>query len=265
MNPTPAQEASDAMMRVAALSPDDRASTSRKRGGASRVQILTLLQASQDDLSVEELSEDSGLHVNTIRGHIDVLLAGGHVESVQAEPQGRGRPKLKYRAVPNPDSPYEDLSRALGATLTDAQSAELARQAAARWAEQIPPVAPADTPDEAVDQAADALRGAGFAAAISPLGDSITLGSCPYAELVAEHPIICDIHTELLSSILEDTKQDVAVAGVDVWVKPGVCQARLTRVDLSPTRTATPGALDGAKPDLKESSTPAPSTDKDPS
>ena len=120
MEPTPAQEASNALIRVAALSPDDRPGTSRKRGGASRVQILTLLQASEVDLSAEELSENSGLHVNTIRGHIDVLLAGGHVESVQAQPHGRGRPKLKYRAVPNPDSPYEDLSRALSATLTDA-------------------------------------------------------------------------------------------------------------------------------------------------
>jgi predicted ArsR family transcriptional regulator len=100
----------------------------------------------------------------------------------------------------------------------------------------------ASTPDQAVDQAVESLRAVGFSAEASPLKDSITIGACPFAALVDEHPIICAIHTELLSTVLSASGQEVEVEAMDVWVTPTLCRARLARPDQTPARTIDPKA-----------------------
>ncbi|HZL81066.1 MAG TPA: hypothetical protein VFC06_03895, partial [Demequina sp.] len=82
----------------------------------------------------------------------------------------------------------------------------------------------------------------------STLGDSITIGTCPYASLIAEHPVICDIHTELLATVLNAAGQGVGVEAMDVWVKPTLCRARLDRPDISPARSITVSPADLTEP-----------------
>ena len=77
----------------------------------------------------------------------------------------------------------------------------------------------------------------GFEAVRNPVGDEITLRACPYAELVHEHPVICDIHAELLGEVLARTTQPVTLASLDVFPRPGLCVAHLRRPDVDPEWT----------------------------
>ena len=72
------------------------------------------------------------------------------------------------------------------------------------------------------------------------MGDAITVTDCPYADLVDDNPVICDIHTALVVRLLNQTGQPVTVESMDVWARRGMCVARLNRPDIVPARVITP-------------------------
>ncbi|MBI1352151.1 MAG: helix-turn-helix domain-containing protein [Actinomycetales bacterium] len=203
----------------------------------SRDRIRGVLQASEVPVTVEQIAEQTGLHPNTVRGHLDVLIASGSVVREPAGPAGRGRPKWLYSASGSSASAVQFLAEALSAQLARADRPSLADQAAKRWADALPTLPKASDPDEAVAEAADALNRLGFTADVCRAGVAIDLTDCPYADLVDENPVICDIHTALVIRLLEQTGQPVTVESMDVWARPGLCRAHLNRPDLQPAWT----------------------------
>ena len=201
-------------------------------GGDSRAAVLGFIESSADSVRVEEIAEAVGLHPNTVRGHLDALLAAKRVTRTPDQRSTRGRPHWLYTATAS--TTVRELSRALDQELDRASASEVSRLAAATWAEIGPDVQGAATPDEAVDRATEALTGLGFDAVRNTVGDEITLRACPYADLVREHPVICDIHAELLGEVLTRTRQPVTVEGLDVFPRPGLCVAHLRRPDTDP-------------------------------
>jgi predicted ArsR family transcriptional regulator len=201
----------------------------------SRDNISRILAEAQAPMTVEEISELTGLHVNTIRTHLEVLRAGGKVERTRQAAEGRGRPKWLYAPAKTKD-PYHRLAAQLTKALAQADS-ETAEEAAQRWrgADHIA-AQPAETADEAVAVAAAALQQLGFEIEVSPVGDTVYLSGCPYAALVADHPIICDIHANALEQVLAGTEQDVRLGELDIYPRPGVCVAHLKRGDTKPAR-----------------------------
>lgn len=185
-----------------------------------------------EPVTVEQVATTTGLHANTVRGHLDVLLATGEIAREAADSHGRGRPRWLYRATGPAASPYQFLADALTVQLVRTHDPLLADAAAERWAHALPDLPVAATPDEAVDEATDALNRLGFAAERSALGDAISVTRCPYAELVEQSPVICDIHTALVVRLLDQTGQPVTVSSMEVWARPGMCVARLNRPDL---------------------------------
>ena len=81
----------------------------------------------------------------------------------------------------------------------------------------------------------------GFDVEVAPTRDTIYLTACPYASLVDEHPVICEIHARAVEQVLDGTGQDVRLKALDVFPRPGVCVARLNRTDVAPAWTV-PGA-----------------------
>lgn len=201
----------------------------------SRENISRILQEASAPMTVEDISELTGLHVNTIRTHLEVLRAGGKVERTRQPAAGRGRPKWLYAPAKSKD-PYQRLAGQLGKAL-ESVDAETAEAAAARWrgADRVAQQ-PVETPDEAVAVAAASLKQLGFEVEVSPVGDTVYLSGCPYAALVAEHPVICDIHANALEQVLAGTEQDVRLATLDIYPRPGVCVAHLKRDDTAPAR-----------------------------
>lgn len=201
----------------------------------SREQILRLIQDADQPLGVEEISSATNLHANTIRTHLEVLRAGGRIERARSNPGGRGRPKWLYFAI-DANDPYHQLAGELTAALGAADH-KTASAAAQRWraADHVAHLS-ADTRDDAVAVAASALERLGFDVEVSPVGDAVYLGGCPYASLIAANPVICDIHARAVEQVLAGTGQDVHLASMDVFPRPGVCVAHLRRADLTPQR-----------------------------
>lgn len=217
------------LARLAALAPQ------RHVDGDTRGLIQRLVADSEEPASVEWLCERTKLHPNTVRGHLEVLVASGQMERIPGPKRGRGRPPMLYRAVSAQGALYSELVATLDEQLDGATDAALVDDAASRWAEAVADSADkAASPDEAVDVAAAALDRLGFSAEVSPVGDSITLQNCPYVELVHDQPVICDIHTALLRDLLERTGQPVTVGDMEVFPAPGMCRAHLERPDRRP-------------------------------
>lgn len=227
----------DALRRVAALG--DGADAANVLSGSRRV-ILDALRGASGPLTVEELAEQTGLHTNTARHHLDVLAAAELVERAAAPPSGRGRPKILYSVSAAALAPFAELSAFLQRALDGGEEDSVAVEAARRWLASVPPVGAAEDIDGAVAAAVDSLRAVGFDAQSDAVGDTIVVSQCPYASLIAEHPMICTVHAELVAGVLRRTEQDVTLAGFDVWVRPGVCRARLSRPDAAPTFVAEP-------------------------
>jgi hypothetical protein len=143
---------------------------------------------------------------------------------------------MLYRSAEPEPSVYQDLVSTLVAQLGRNADSPLIQEAATKWADVVDRPAVATDIDMALDQAVSALDQLGFVARVSPVGDSITLASCPYADLIADQPVICDIHTALLQELLDRTGQPVSVAQMQVWAASGVCRSRLSRPDRRPAR-----------------------------
>jgi predicted ArsR family transcriptional regulator len=202
-----------------------------------RTRISEFILGAAEPVTVAQIVEFTGLKSNTLRGHLDILIATGAVAREAAESTGRGRPRWLYYCAPADLSPYQILADALAVQLTAATDPSVAAAAAQRWARTLPRLATAHSPDEAVNEATQALNDLGFQATATELGDAISVTQCPYAELVADHPVICDIHGALLNQLLDQTGQDVSVDSLEVWARKGVCVARLNRPDIQAART----------------------------
>ena len=208
----------------------------------SRDNILRIVRESEQRLSVEDIAKVANLHVNTVRTHLEVLRAAGKVERTRELTAGRGRPKWLYSTAAEEDR-YSQLASDLSQTLSDSTDPALAVQAARRWRESDRVAKEsAATPDEAVTIAARSLGRLGFEVDVSPVGDAIYLGRCPYAALIADNPVICDIHAHAVEQILAGTGQPVALASVDVFPRRGVCVAHLHRPDVGPQRVVAGSA-----------------------
>lgn len=210
---------------------------------ASRDAVFRAISEAGEPIPIDGICAKTALHANTVRPHLDVLLATGRITREQGRSVGRGRPRWLYRPVETDAMRQRTkLADALVQALQGADSAELARAAAGRWAEQLDPdhrPGPAQTADDAVLAAADSLTRLGFETTVTPLGDRIDLRSCPYADLVADRPVICDIHAALVLQLLEASGQPVELERFDVFPRPGVCTAHLRRGDQRPVRTIT--------------------------
>ncbi len=220
-----------ALARISVLR-GERDSGAPVGGGDSRSAILAFIEAAGGVVRVEEISEGVGLHVNTVRGHLDALLASGRITRIPDQRSSRGRPHWLYSATSA--ASIRELGRALEVELDSSTAPEVARRAAAGWAKAFPVPEPAASIDEAVEQATTALSAFGFDAVRNPVGDEVTLRACPYASMVEEQPVICDIHAALLTEVLARTEQPVTLDRLDVWPRPGLCVAHLTRPDTDP-------------------------------
>lgn len=175
-----------------------------------------------------------------MRGHLEVLGAAGIIGREQGQRESRGRPPWLYRVVETPlMTERRQLAAELAQELDHSQLPELAEIAAEKWAEQVNTAystLTAQNPDELVREAGRSLTNLGFEVTINPVGDRIDLAGCPYADLIDDHPVICDIHAAFLDQLFDNGPGEVSLNRLQVWVKPGVCSALLNRADLAPAR-----------------------------
>jgi predicted ArsR family transcriptional regulator len=87
------------------------------------------------------------------------------------------------------------------------------------------------TDEQAVDELTRLLDEEGFAAEAH--GRQIHMRRCPFHELAETNPgVVCGVHRGLLSGALEELASGLEVDGLDVFVRPDLCVARLREREL---------------------------------
>jgi predicted ArsR family transcriptional regulator len=238
---------------------DDRASERTQTHGAlavaSRLRLLDALRTSDRPLDVRELAAACGLHVTTVRFHLEVLADAGLVTSQSGQSGTRGRPRRLYipasRAVATGGpTGYELLSGILAAHWTGNRDerAQRAEQAGWAWAgqrESGPTVAATTLAEARVDdttldgttlgEAAVHVNAVfaelGFDPELVRDGDTlhIRLHACPFRAVAVTHPeVVCSIHLGLLRRTLADVDAPPASVSLQPFVQPHLCLAQIS-------------------------------------
>jgi predicted ArsR family transcriptional regulator len=208
---------------------------------ASRLRLLDALRASDRPLDARELAAACGLHVTTVRFHLDVLTDAGLVTSRAGQSGTRGRPRRLYtpasRAIaPGGHTGYELLSAILAAHWAGDRDerAQRAEQAGWAWAGQREPApaptAAAATLAEAAVHVNAVFAELGFDPELARDGETlqIRLHACPFRAVAATHPeVVCSIHLGLLRRTLADVAAPPTAVSLQPFVQPHLCLAQI--------------------------------------
>lgn len=188
----------------------------------NRVRLLGAVQE-HPDLSLKELAEAVGLHINTVRDHLGVLSAEGLV-SARPRPCGtRGRPPTVFRAVDdaemNPAAQKRiDQARTLGPVLRRIGMTcqpERVRELGEDAGEQF------ETLVEHLDDSG-----------LEPVADEtdlrVSLAACPHLQLDGDkRTMACAVHARLLRDILAQVPGPLTIDEVEPFLTPNSCELRL--------------------------------------
>ena len=201
-----------------------------------RREVLRLLRASTDPMSILAIADALNVHPNTVRFHLDVLVSDGQVEQVAPGRKGPGRPPLMFQAVRQMDRGGTRRYRLLAEVLSTALAAERnsgdkARAAGRVWGLRMEPPPDPDTGAEgAVDRLVEMLDELGFAPERRATNgkQQIGLRHCPFLELAeSQTAVVCPIHLGLMQGAMETWGAPVTVGRLEAFVEPDLCLAHI--------------------------------------
>lgn len=192
----------------------------------SRVRILHLLfEASAGDgraeLTIEQLSEATDLHANTVREHLQRLIEGGYVIQSSERRKTRGRPRTLYSAAtgtPEASSPVARDKVAEAARRGDMmrrimaeEGSELGREATYQ-----------------LDALIEHLEESGFEPVVDEEELTVDLAPCPLVVSRPEHrQMLCHVHLGLMQGVLTQAGGPVATDCVRAAARPEDCSVQL--------------------------------------
>lgn len=215
-------------------------------------------------LSAGELALGVGLHVTTVRFHLDQLVAAGLVEAAFQRRGGAGRPRKVYTVAPGSLADVDpagelDSLRMLSGLLAGALSAGYSGSAPSpvevgrRWAREHVPADPSDAPADSpgrwlskVGRMIDVLQRWGYTPELTTTGGgrtaSVTLAHCPFLDLARSNTaVVCGIHRGLIVGSLEQFGETETEVGLEPFVGPTTCVAHVsTRTRFRTTASKEP-------------------------
>ncbi|MEP7035528.1 MAG: helix-turn-helix domain-containing protein [Dermatophilaceae bacterium] len=213
----------------------------------SRMAMLELLRMRAEPLGVDEVARHIGLHQNTVRSHLDLLVDSGLAIRRREAPSGPGRPRVVYEATSpsEGESSYQLLAEVLTQHLvanTESPGQE-AVKAGQSWArslgrgkhagegpEQSEARAAPLGEEAAVERVVRMLGSMGFAPELSPERTSIRLHRCPFRELAeSRSDVVCGAHLGIIQGALAELGAPVTATRLFPFVEPGLCIATLAR------------------------------------
>lgn len=204
----------------------------------SRARILAEL-ADEGPLDARELAERVGLHVNTVRVHLNALADAGFVGSETQPPAGRGRPRVAYHATAAAGEEGGRRYRLLAEILTalvarfGSEATEQLEEVGEAWGRYLvasPPPYASLGEEQAVEKVIELLAELGFEPRLehAARGRRILMRPCPFLELAREHEdVICPIHLGLMRGALGELGARTRATKLEPFVRPDLCVARL--------------------------------------
>ncbi|HET8658074.1 MAG TPA: helix-turn-helix domain-containing protein [Micromonosporaceae bacterium] len=220
----------------------------RALGSASRVAILRLVRTAPDGVTIADATAQTGLHLSTVRAHLDRLVETGLLVKARSGGGVPGRPAWRYRAAapdPAPGS-YRGLAAALldhlGSGTGDGRSA--ATRVGEAWGRRLAAEEPGAAPADGLLRVLDWL---GFAPAPAPApaaapggaaAAEMHLHACPFLELVADNPeVMCGLHLGVVRGVLAGLGSGAAdAAALEPFGAPAACVVRVP-AEPGPDRT----------------------------
>jgi predicted ArsR family transcriptional regulator len=240
------------------------------RGSDSgRRRVLDGLRAAPAGLGVTALAEQVGLHPNTVRFHLNRLVAAGLATRQVEQPHRPGRPRLTFSAAEGQDEDssrrnYQLLADMLAGHLAEVapdpagQAADLGR-AWGRYLAVRPAPGRRVTTEESTGELLRVLDDIGFSPALetgpaapgtdaapepgraSPGTDAaaleaggvdtrVLLRHCPFVEVARAHrEVVCAVHLGVMQGVLDELRAPLAATELNPLVEPSLCVAHLSR------------------------------------
>ena len=197
-------------------------------------------------LTAAELAERLGLHVTTVRFHLDQLVRVGMLSTDFV--RGRvGRPRKIYSLPPaqqvqSAGDAFEALSVVLAEAWPGGGDEVTPREAGRRWVHRhlpqrgpVPP--PAATPGEwlaKLGTAFDMFLQWGYQPELRTMGNGrtveLTLRDCPFLDMAASRPdVVCGVHHGLVCGAMEMAGEPTADVVVHPFVSPRTCTVQITQ------------------------------------
>lgn len=206
--------------------------------------------APTEGLSASDLAEQLGLHVTTVRFHLDQLIAGHLVTSHFKRGQGAGRPRKLYAVAhgsldaERSEHSFALLSEVLVQSFTDTDEALTPEELGARWGhrrvrqEQLDgtQTEPAKTPGQwlgKIGRMVDILGEWGYTPEVSTTDSGhtarVALHDCPFADLARDNTaLVCGIHRGLMRGAMEELGEHGTEVSLTPFVTPHLCVAALS-------------------------------------
>ena len=202
-------------------------------------------------MSIVAIADELGVHPNTVRFHLDSLVADSLVEQVEFGHSGPGRPPLMFQAVRQMDRGGTRQYRLLAEILIEALAAERdprarAMAAGRAWGQKLDASlqsqpSGATNAEEATEKAAEkaiarlvgVLDEIGFAPERRTCDgeQQIGLRHCPFLELAETRAsVVCPLHLGLMQGALETWAAPVWVDRLEAFAEPDLCLAHVTPV-----------------------------------
>lgn len=202
---------------------------------ARREDVLEALRALAHPADAAEVARQLGLHTNTVRGHLELLVHLGQATRAIERRERRGRPRVLYAPSAMPPASVEAFR-----TLANVLALELAavakgdpsgvQTASREWAESMVRagrLSPMGDREASVREVSALFADLGFDVTTEPLGDRLYLRRCPFVDQISDLPAICDLHHALLGAAFAATGGHVDVPVLDVLPRPDLCVATL--------------------------------------
>ncbi len=212
--------------------PDDASRMSDSRG-----RVVTTLQEHRTPMSLAQLSAATGLHVNTLREHLDSLEARAAVRRLRSTPKGRGRPASLYESVDAPPAPgvaqYAGLASSLAAAIhrTSPTPGTDAVEAGMVWGRDLARAKGERTGRGDVGarrQVVELLDDMGFAPRADARATTMRLTRCPLLDAARRHPdVVCGVHLGIVRGALQEWEASADDVELLPFSDPGFCRLHL--------------------------------------
>lgn len=240
-------------MESSKVDPPRRRSEPASSGRRQIVDLLAQVPPGQPGLSAGELADRLGLHVSTVRFHLERLREAGVIRGVLSHDHAVGRPGARYSLAPRrPVAQHEDHLQMLAGLLAEAfrvssgghtfTPEDLGERWAQRHARDLVGIGaeeqtPSRTPGQwfaKVGRIVDLLLAWGYAPEISTRenGDvvDLRLRDCPFLELAEADPdLICGIHRGLLLGAMREFGETGSRVHLEEFTDPPLCRVQISR------------------------------------
>ena len=214
--------------------------------GGRRTHIIQILRDAKEPLSVAQVAEMVGIHVNTARFHLESLVDAGLATRETEARQAPGRRRILYTGtLPNQTHERAQGYRLLAEILTSTIAAQYPdigaqmSQVGREWGRYLtsqPMPFEVFNEDEIAERIVDKLDALWFAPElVQQPSPHLLLHNCPFYRTAMQAPnVVCQLHAGMVNGSLEELRS--RFRATDVWVQeePHCCRAVLGPVPDGP-------------------------------